>query len=188
MRQSSLPEEDAFLCLLKQIEREGYTPNIGERAVICRTINGVFNPLGVYFALIGASCGYFGLGMAVRASQRLASSVVGFLYMAELSWSFQERRPCAGFLNDVRSLDGQLREKTGAQHLLGEFSFMDRSLIGEIFDFVTLDKTIRWLLCLTSSCASGPHWLPFVKIKWFDGLPLDPLTIWYWRFVLSFYR
>ncbi|RNF25756.1 uncharacterized protein Tco025E_01948 [Trypanosoma conorhini] len=179
-------EEHAFLELLRQIEKDGYDPNLGERAVLCRTLNSAFNPTGLYFASVGALCGALCTNRTQLLLWRGISMFVGSLYSLEASWALQEQQPCFSFFNDIRSVEGHLREKASEYHLLGRLDHKHRRPLRVLFDFLTFDRTSKWLGPSRSLAVDPALWLTHFRIEWFNGLPLDPLTMCYWGF--AFYR
>ncbi|EAN99319.1 hypothetical protein C3747_91g30 [Trypanosoma cruzi] len=188
VRWMSALEEHAFLELLRQIEKERYAPNLGERAILCRTLNSAFNPIGMYFASVGALCGLIGANHTQRLFWRMFGMLMGSMYSFEASWAFQEQQPCFSFFNDIRSVDGQLREKASEYHLVVHLQSDHRRPLQILFDFFTFDKTSKWLISSRSISVDPALWLPHFRMEWFEGLPLDPLTIWYWGFALSYYK
>ncbi|RNF09612.1 hypothetical protein TraAM80_02096 [Trypanosoma rangeli] len=181
----SVLEEHAFLDLLRRIERERYDPNLGERAVLCRTLNSAFNPTGVYYASVGALCGALCTNHTQWLLWRAVSMLMGSLYALEASWTLQERQPCRSFFNDIRCVDGQLGDKASEYQLLGRTDHSHRRPLRILFDFLTFDRTSRWLSASRSLSVDPSSWLAHFRIEWFNGLPLDPLTMCYWGFAFA---
>ncbi|ORC85496.1 uncharacterized protein TM35_000341080 [Trypanosoma theileri] len=178
-------EEHAFLQLLKKIEKEKYVPNIGERAILCRTINSTFNPVGLYFSAVGGVCGFLSMSCARGLYMRCLSSLMGSLYSFELSWSLYDHSPCSNFFNDIRSVEGQIGKKASEHYLLGNLNVYHRSIFRAAFDFLIFDRTSKWLCSVFLGSTDCLQWLSHYKMEWFDGLPIDPLTLWYWRYMLQ---
>ncbi|KEG13148.1 hypothetical protein DQ04_01181020 [Trypanosoma grayi] len=178
-------EEETFLRLLTRIDNEEYSPNLGERAVLYRAFNSTLNPLGIYFAFVGAVGGFMGMSYTRKPSWRAFGALLGSLYSFEVSWGFQGHQPCFSFFNDIRSVDGQVRDKAGECHASGHLSRSCLSLRGIVFDFFTLDRTAKWLYTVVFAPAGRARWFTHFRMEWLEGLPIDPLTLWYWRFAVS---
>ncbi|KAG8345544.1 hypothetical protein ERJ75_000053300 [Trypanosoma vivax] len=185
MRVVYTSDEQAFTRILAEIGSEGYYPNLSERALICRTINASFNPLAFYFACCGALCGHHIARGARSGFHRMLSLCLGSCYFTEFSWAIQDRRPCLSFLRDIRSVSGRLRTKVSAYWMGNQFPLERRQLLWSILGFLTLENTFDWAYSICFAPAHRVEWLRYLKIGWFNGLPLDPLTLLYWRIVLA---
>lgn len=181
-------DEHAFLQLLERIGREEYAPDLGERAVICRTYNSRFNPVGLHFAFVGAVCGILGACSTQKFYWRILSVLFGPLCSVELSWAFHDPQPCSTFFNDIRSVEGRLRDKASEYNPVRHLNRDYRRFFTVFINFFTFERTLKWLFLSRSAYSDRPLWFRHLKIEWFDGLQLDPLTMWYWRLALLWQR
>jgi hypothetical protein len=170
-----LYDRKCFTKLVQKLYEQNIDPNDAELALLYRTLCSSFNPLGVYWAVLGVIGSFVFFHGKISRSKRLVTSALSGAYAYEFSWVNIEREPCHSFFVDIASVQGSIAPIAHSFPIIAP----PEHLWSSFWEFVTLERTLNALKPDDFQTA----WLLFFKSRWFERLEgnFDPLTKSYWR-------